>query len=168
MIPSFKPGIMSSNRIRAAGGGADVTPNALSLSNFNAGQNRAYCGEGLTPFYINPIGPGSPIQISGISTTITLRVGVTESTDIAQEFQICTSNTTSWNAATQISQGNTSYTQKTSDITIDNNQYLLMRWLVCASGPSNISSVTINIKNMSDGQVSLGTFTASVEYFGDE
>lgn len=29
MIPSFKPGIMSSNRIRAAGGGADVTPNAV-------------------------------------------------------------------------------------------------------------------------------------------
>ena len=30
MIPSFKPGILSSNRIRAAGGGADVTPNAVN------------------------------------------------------------------------------------------------------------------------------------------
>lgn len=29
MIPSFKPGIMSSNQIRAAGGGVDVTPNAV-------------------------------------------------------------------------------------------------------------------------------------------
>jgi len=147
---------------------ADVTPNALSLSYFNAGDLRAYCAEGTTPVYINPVGPGSPIQISGINTTITLRVGVTENNDGAQDFQICTSNNTSWNAATQVSQGNTSYTQKTSDITIENNQYLLMRWVVCAYGPSLYSTVSINIKNMSDGEVSLGTFTANVSYYGDE
>lgn len=147
---------------------ADVTPNALSLSFFDAGSVRAYCAEGYTPIYINPVGPGSPIQISGISTTITLRVGVTENNDPTHDFQICTSNNTSWNAATQVSQGNTSYTQKTSDITISNNQYLLMRWLACASGPANYSTVSINIKNMSDGEVSLGTFTAQVGYYGDE
>lgn len=34
MIPSFKPGIMSSNQIRAAGGGADVTPNAVNWDDY--------------------------------------------------------------------------------------------------------------------------------------
>lgn len=32
MIPSFKPGILSSNKIRASAGPADVTPNAVDWS----------------------------------------------------------------------------------------------------------------------------------------
>lgn len=64
MIPSFKPGIMSSNQIRVAvGGGADVTPNAVNWSaigyNGNSG-NFAY----------------SERQITGINTTITLQVQI--------------------------------------------------------------------------------------------
>lgn len=63
MIPSFKPGILSSNRIRAAGGGADVTPNAVNWANigYNADTgNFTY----------------SEKQITGINTTITLKVQI--------------------------------------------------------------------------------------------
>ena len=64
MIPSFKPGILSSNQIRvAAGGGADVTPNAVNWLTIG------YDGNSGNFRY-------SERQITGINTTITLQVQI--------------------------------------------------------------------------------------------
>jgi len=61
MIPSFRPGIRSSNRIRAAGGGSDVTPDAVNfISVYYNGEFGEY---GYTEK-----------QITGINETIQLRV----------------------------------------------------------------------------------------------
>jgi hypothetical protein len=66
MIPSFKPGIMSSNQIRAAGGGVDVTPNAVDwndvVSSVSATTNT--------------------VTITGINTAINLSISHTGSNGV--------------------------------------------------------------------------------------
>jgi hypothetical protein len=63
MIPSFRPGILSSNRIRAAAVAADVTPNAVNWNDV----------EQITPPYaVN----SNTVTFSGINTTITLHVNL--------------------------------------------------------------------------------------------
>jgi hypothetical protein len=59
MIPSFKPGILSSNRIRAVAS-ADVTPNAVNWNDVSA-----------------PGGSTNTVTITGINTAINLSISWT-------------------------------------------------------------------------------------------
>lgn len=140
MIPSFKPGIMSSNRIRAAGGGADVTPDAVNWANLE------YNG------YIGEFGY-SERQISGIDTTITLKVEIPDFTDVyvlvesAAQFgggDAFSIQDASYLGFTQLFDGDT--------FTVSNNQ-----WVTFMAGGA-CTSTTITVKNQSDGNATLDTF----------
>ena len=61
MIPSFKPGIMSSNQIRAAGGGVDVTPNAVDWNDVVSAVSATT----------------NTVTITGINTAINLSISYT-------------------------------------------------------------------------------------------
>ena len=138
MIPSFKPGIMSSNRIRAAGGGVDVTPNAVDWANVGS----------LT----TTIATTSMQQITGISQSITLRISWTTSGGtVTLGYSLNSTNTYSQTA---------SLTSSPTDITVSNNQWLGFRSSY-VSGAGNVLT-TFTITNVSDNNTTLDTVVLTV------
>ena len=138
MIPSFKPGIMSSNRIRAAGGGADVTPNAVNWINTGDGS----ITQATT----------SMLQITGISQSITIRISWT-STGSGGTFEYSLQSTNVFGTATA------TLSSSPTDITVSPNQYLGFRLTAALLGTQTRS---VTITNVSDSNTTLDTFVLTV------
>jgi len=134
MIPSFKPGIVSSNQIRAASG-PDVTPNAVNWTDAEG-----YC-----------LSVTSNTQtISGINTTIDLIVTWTHSGSGTALIS-------------QYSKNGGAFTTFTSGTTINmaNNDTLQFNMAKPAATFYGLESRTFTVKNSSDGNVTLDTFILS-------
>ena len=137
MIPSFKPGIMSSNRIRAAVA-ADVTPNAVDWANVGS----------LT----TTLATTSMQQITGISQSITLRISWTTSGGtVTLGYSLNSTNTYSQTA---------SLTSSPTDITVSNNQWLGFQSSY-VSGAGTVPT-TFTITNVSDNNTTLDTVVVTV------
>ena len=130
MIPSFKPGIMSSNQIRAAGGGADVTPNAV---NWNDASGACNCST-------------NEQTITGINTAINLVISWSAS--------ISLNNFLLYINATEFDLFNNYESPAT--FSISNNDTISFYTSGTGCSPVN-NSVTIT--NASDGNAVLDTFT---------
>ena len=148
MIPSFKPGIISSNMIRAAAGGADVTPNAVNWADI-------YLLNGLVFFY-------SERQITGIDSSITLKVQYTPLFSATLYYYV--SNTSgaivsgdNSLVADPVSSSMTAISNN-GTFTVSNNQYVTFGVI-----PTCGEFCTVTVKNQSDGDVTLDTFFASYE-----
>lgn len=134
MIPSFKPGIISSNRIRAAGGGVDVTPNAV---------NWVDTGSSATSQATT-----SMLQITGINQNITIRISWTSTG--AGTFQYSLKSTNVFGTATA------NLTSSPTDITVSPDQYLGFRLNNAISGTQTRS---VTVTNVTDNNTTLDTFT---------
>ena len=143
MIPSFKPGIMSSNRIRAAGGGGggDVTPNAVNWADVEF------------PFGGSPA-QTSMLQITGISSTITLRVTYTSEV-YAYGQQYSVQSTASFGTGTAIASNGT--------FTVSNGQYVGFS-SSASGGGGYLSSTNWTVTNDSDGGALIDTFKTSPSF----
>ena len=142
MIPSFKPGILSSNKIRASAGQADVTPNAVDLINIDNQTSTRFTTQ----------------QISGISTSITLEItfsGTSPGTRLGYKVETAGS-TPSYTTGTLSSNGFTAITAYPTSFSVSNNQYVSFG-INAAVARSN--SATITVKNTTDSSATLDTFT---------
>ena len=130
-------------RAAAGGGGADNTPAAVNWSNVSQG------GAKTGPWVY------SAQQITGISTSITLRVVFSNTGFSTLRYKIQSTGTV---PATNSAPLNNSYISAShnSTITVSNNQYL-----VFASQGSSGQSTTVTVNNTSDSNATLDTFTAS-------
>lgn len=133
MIPSFRPGIISSNRIRAAGGGVDVTPNAINWADVNTEFTA------ITTMQ----------QITGISQNITLTVSWTGQ-ETGGGFYYNINSTNTYNSSSEIA-----LTSSPTSITISNGQYLGFRLVTVSVQRTRAVTVT----NSSDGNAAIDTFT---------
>jgi len=139
MIPSFKPGIMSSNQIRAAGGGSDVTPNAVNWNDVSGGYG--------FPLYTNTV------TITGINTAINLVI--TWSGNTVGTFGIYINGGSYVSLEDEL--GGSPVT-----LSISNNDTI--RFGAGIISGSKVISVTVT--NSSDGNAVLDTFTMTV--YGEE
>ena len=130
-------------RAAAGGGGADNTPAAVNWSNVSQG------GAKTGPWVY------SAQQITGISTSITLRVVFSNTGFSTLRYKIQSTGTV---PATNSAPLNNSYISAShnSTITVSNNEYLVF---VCSGSAGQSTTVTVN--NTSDSNATLDTFTAS-------
>jgi hypothetical protein len=138
MIPSFRPGIISSNRIRAAAT-ADNTPNAVDWT----------IPTSTTATTNTSIGQ----QITGIDSSITLQLNLSGTGVATVSYGTNSTNSTpsTW---TQIGSG-APFTGDTSTFSISNNQWVFFqftRHVTC-------QNVTVTIKNVSNSNTTLDTFS---------
>ena len=139
MIPSFKHGIIASSRPRVvAGGGADVTPNAVDWNNVSGGFG--------PPLYTNTV------TITGISTAINLTISW--SGNDTGPFSI------SINGGTFVSLEDEGGSPRT--FSISNNDTIRFS----ASIIAGVKTISATVTNSSDGNAVLDTFTMTV--FGEE
>lgn len=139
MIPSFKPGIMSSNQIRVAAA-YDVTPNAVSWKD-----PLAYNGTiGIYDY--------SERQITGINQTITLKVNLS-GLDIYVLVSSSPGAIGSGDGSTSQDPGFLGCTQllDQSTFTVSNNQYVT--FMASGSGDS-----LVEVINISDSDTMLDSF----------
>lgn len=132
MIPSLH----ASRVARAAGGGGDVTPNEVNWG-FPYGQSIAI---------------SAMLQITGIDSTITVRVAFTGD-QINQKYSV--QSTASFGTGTAIANNGT--------FTISNNQYLGFS----SETTSGTKSTYWTITNVSDGNAVIDTFQ-STAFVSDE
>jgi hypothetical protein len=133
MIPSFRPGIRSSNRIRAVAS-ADVTPNAVNWNDVSGGFG--------PPVYTNTV------TITGISTAINLTISWSGN-DLGS-FSI------SINGGSFIDLEDEGGSPRT--FSISNNDTIRF----AASIISGIKIISATVTNSSDGNAVLDTFTMTV------
>ena len=139
MIPSFKHGIIASSRPRvAAGGGADVTPNAVDWNDVSGGYGFL--------LYTNTV------TVTGISTAINLTISW--SGNEIGSFGI------SINGGSLIDLEAEGGSPRT--FSISNNDTIRFG----ASIIAGIKVITVTVTNASDGNAVLDTFTMTV--FGEE
>jgi hypothetical protein len=148
IIPSSTHGIIASSKPRriVSGGGSDVTPNAVNFT--SAYQNTDVAIYGYTEK-----------QITGINQTITLKVQYTPLFFATLYYYV--SNT----SGAIVSGDNFSETDPVSfsmtaisnngTFTVSNNQYVTFGVL-----PTCGELFTVTVKNQSDGDVTLDTFSA--------
>jgi len=114
-------------------------------------------------------GPMGVQQIQGINTTITLNVSWTTSLGGEGRIYYKVVNTTSYTNGQIFNHGSLdfgTFTQLTnsagSTFSVSNNQYVLF---VCyINTPGSIGNGTVTVKNQSDGNVVLDTFTWRVQF----
>ena len=122
----------------AAGGGGDVTPNAVNWANVT--------GEGANV-------TTSMLQITGITTSITLKVSFT---GIQQNQKYSVQSSASFGTGTAIANNGT--------FTVSNNQYVGFR-ADCGGACASTKVSTWTITNVSDGDAVLDTFTITTTPF---
>jgi hypothetical protein len=133
MIPSFKPGILSSNRIRAVAS-ADVTPNAVNWNDVAA-----------------PGGSTNTVTITGINTAINLSISWTGYPGFGG-FDVYKND--SQISLAEVSQNEGSpYT-----LSVSNNDEIYFS----AFSPATVASISVTVTNASDGDTVLDTFTLNV------
>ena len=132
------------NAKKASGGGADNTPAAVNWSN---------CGEVFSKKTTTWV--YSAQQITGISTSITLRVVFSNTGFSFLQYKIQSTSTV---PSLSTSPGSAGYSAAAHNatITISNNEYLVFS----ASGGAGSTTVTVN--NTSDSNTTLDTFTATI------
>jgi hypothetical protein len=161
MIPSFRPGIRSSNRIRAVAS-ADVTPTAI------AGWCDCYAHTSYVEDCYDSI---TNEQITGIDTTITLKVEYANilmqlwvkknfsTTPTYSNFNFCDTETKlltydynfSGNGWTQLNNNDT--------FTVVNNDWVAFG---CSKkSGTGYQSEAVTLKNVSGGNATIGTFAAA-------
>ena len=129
---------------KASGGGADNTPAAVNWSN---------CGEVSVKKRTTYV--YSAQQITGISTSITLQVEFSNTGFTYLSYKIqSTSTVPGSNDPPPL--GGYSNAAHNATITVSNNEYLVF----CASG--SVGSTTVTVKNTSDSNATLDTFTATI------
>jgi hypothetical protein len=124
IIPSFHAG-----RVARAAAGGGVTPNAVNWANASGGQETQT----------------AMLQITGITTTITLRVFYT-GTGAFRKYSV--QSTASFGTGTVIASNGT--------FTISNNQYLGFSMSASSSRPQ---TTNFTITNVSDADAVLDTFS---------
>jgi len=137
MIPSFKHGIIASSRPRiVAGGGVDVTPNAVNWGTIS------YDNDLVEYTYAEQ-------QITGINQTITLKV---QFGAVGWTIYYYVSNTSGdIGAGSPIINGMTSIANN-GTFTVSNNQ-----WVTFGARSSCAGTTTLSVLNQSDGDVTLDT-----------
>jgi hypothetical protein len=128
---------------KASGGGADNTPAAVNWSNVSQG------GAKTGPWVY------SAQQITGISTSITLRVVFSNTGFTNLRYKIQSTGTVPASNSAPLTNIYSSASHN-GTITVSNNQYL-----VFASQGSSGQSTTVTVNNTSDSNATLDTFTAS-------
>lgn len=143
IIPSHSFGVVASGRPRAAGGAADVTPNATAFSFFGVTSV-----PGDTQYIYNTQ------QITGINQTITLSLSPNGSLFNSVLCYKVDNSSPSYSITTSpASYGFTDFTS-TTNVNISNGQYLTL----CARQVSGFfynDFGTLNINNVSDGNASV-------------
>ena len=124
---------------RAAAGGGDVTPNAVNWAN-------------VTGEYSNVT--TSMLQITGITTSITLKVSFTGA---QQNQKYSVQSSASFGTGTAIANDGT--------FTVSNNQYVGFR-ADCGGACAETKVSTWTITNVSDGNAVLDTFTITTNPLG--
>jgi hypothetical protein len=132
------------NAKKASGGGADNTPDAVNWSN---------CGEVTSKKTTTWV--YSAQQITGISTSITLQVVFSNTSFSFLQYKIQSTSTVPSLSTPPTAAGYSSAAHNAT-ITVSNNEYLVFS----ASGSSG--STTVTVKNTSDGNATLDTFTATI------
>ena len=125
----------------AAGGGGDVTPNAVNWANVT--------GEGANV-------TTSMLQITGITTSITLKVSFVLNTGIQLNQKYSVQSSASFGTGTAIANNGT--------FTVSNNQYVGFR-ADCGGACASTKVSTWTITNVSDGDAVLDTFTITTTPF---
>ena len=139
MIPSFKHGIIASSRPRVVAAGSDVTPNAVNWANTTGG---------------NPT-QTAMLQITGITSTITLRVAYSKPFNAGNNQEYSVQSTASFGTGTFIANNGT--------FTISNNQYLGFS----SNSLLDFATTTFTITNVSDGDAVIDTFQITA-FAGEE
>ena len=133
------PSQHASRVARAAAGGGDVTPNAVNWAN-------------VTGEYSNVT--TSMLQITGITTSITLKVSFTGA---QQNQKYSVQSSASFGTGTAIANDGT--------FTVSNNQYVGFR-ADCGGACGSTKVSTWTITNVSDGDAVLDTFTITTYPLG--
>ena len=126
-------------RAAAGGGGGGVTPNAVNWANATGG---------------NPT-QTAMLQITGITSTITLRVAYSKGANAGNDQEYSVQSTASFGTGTFIANNGT--------FTISNNQYLGFS----SNSLSFYGTTTFTITNVSDGNAEIDTFQITA-FVGDE
>ena len=123
----------------AAGGGGDVTPNAVNWTPLNTGGTRF-----------------TTQQITSISTSITVQLTVSAGQNPSARLWFKKDTTApSYTTSSPSAYGFTQITAYPTNITVSNNEYLSFGM---ASAGSRGSSATIAVTNTSDSNTVLDTF----------
>ena len=133
-------------RAAAGGGGGDNTPAAVNWVNIT------------TSTGFKPIGfryAYSAQQITGIDTSITLQTVFTTTSYARLYYKVQSTNTVPASTSAPTSNGYTNISHN-GTITVSNNEYVVFS----TTGGDNTNSV-ITVKNTSDSNVTLDTFTAT-------
>ena len=132
----------------AAGGGGDVTPNAVNWA--DALTTRRKSPPSLIYQYVNQ-------QITGIDTSITLKVELS-STGYPYLYYKIDNSTPTYPSSQNPTTNSFTNIVHNGTITVTNNQYISF----CNVGSSTGNqSTTVTVKNTSDSNATLDTFTAS-------
>jgi len=148
IIPSHSFGVVAASRPRVvtAGGGGDVTPNAVNWADIS------YNGDtGLFAY--------SERQINGINSNISLKIQIS-TIGLSELYYFVSSS------AGSIVSGDGSLSQDPSflsmtlisnngTISVSNGQYITF-----GTNPSGFDTLTVTVKNQTDGDAVLDTFTA--------
>ena len=121
------------------GSAADVTPNAVNWANATGGQPTQT----------------AMLQITGITSTITLRVAYSKPYNAGNNQEYSVQSTASFGTGTYIANNGT--------FTISNNQYLGFS----SNSLLNFATTTFTITNVSDGNAEIDTFEITA-FVGDE
>jgi len=131
---------------KASGGGGDNTPAAVNWSNVSSTR----VGKSTTYVY-------SAQQITGISTSITLKTEFSNSALVEMYYKVQSTGTVPSSSSDPASNGYTNI-RHNDTLTVSNNQYVVFG---VQSGTGVTTSSTITVKNNSDGNATLDTFTAT-------
>jgi hypothetical protein len=141
IIPSFH-----ASRVARAAANSGVTPNAVNWAN---------CGliVNVTTYVY------SAQQITGITTPITLQLSTSGSFN-ALVYKVQSTSTVPASSSLPLSNGYAQITD-TGTLTVSNNQ-----WLVFCARAFTTINVTVTVRNTSDGNATLDTFTAQSRHIG--
>jgi hypothetical protein len=126
-------------RAAAGGGGGGVTPNAVNWANVTGGQPTQT----------------AMLQITGITSTITLRVAYSKDSNAGNDQQYSVQSSASFGTGTFIANNGT--------FTISNNQYLGFS----SDSLLFFGTTTFTITNVSDGDAVIDTFEITA-FVGEE
>jgi len=131
---------------KASGGGGDNTPNAVNWPNTSV----TFTKSQYQYFY-------QAQQISGISTSITLQIELSDVTFVELYYKVQSTSTVPALTSPPLSNSYLNILHN-GTITISNNEYLVFVPIRSAAGTP---TTTVTVKNTSDSNATLDTFTAT-------
>ena len=131
---------------KASGGGSDNTPNAVNWPNTSV----TFTKSQYQYFY-------QVQQISGISTSITLQIELSNVAFVELYYKVQSTSTTPALGSPPLSNSYLNILHN-GTITISNNEFLVFVPIRSASGTP---TTTVTVKNTSDSNATLDTFTAT-------